>query len=137
MVRDHNQFWKALDALAAGSTIVIDRPGGSAHPKYPQLIYPLDYGYLQDTAAMDGEGVDLWLGSRPDKTLDAVICIVDLAKRETELKLLIGCTEEEKEAVDRFHNQTELMKGILIQRPSVSDPGEAAIKVLPSDQAEL
>lgn len=48
--------------------------------------------------------------------MDAVICIVDLAKRETEIKLLIGCTDDEKEIVYRFHNQTELMKGILICR---------------------
>lgn len=68
---------------------------------------------------MDGEGVDVWLGSRQEKTLDAVVCVVDLAKRETELKLLMGCTEEEKEAVYRFHNQTGQMKGLLILRPAI------------------
>lgn len=109
-------FWKALDILAAESTVIIDRPKNSVHPKFPDLIYPLDYGYLQGTAAMDGEGIDIWLGSREDRQLDAVICIVDLAKRETEIKLLIGCTDDEKEIVYRFHNQTELMKGILICR---------------------
>ncbi len=109
-------FWKALDILVEESNIIIDRPQNSIHPKFPDLIYPLDYGYLQGTAAMDEEGVDIWLGSREDRQLDAVICIVDLAKRETEIKLLIGCTDEEKETVYRFHNQTEMMKGILICR---------------------
>ena len=54
-------FWRALDALVAGSEIVIDRPRGSAHPRYPDVIYPLDYGYLAGTRAADGDGIDVRL----------------------------------------------------------------------------
>ena len=121
-------FWEALEILAAESPVVIDRPKGCPHPKHRELIYPLDYGYLQETAAMDGEGVDVWLGSRQEKTPDAVVCVVDLAKRETELKLLMGCTEEEKEAVYRFHNQTGQMKGLLILRPAHLQPAAEVIE---------
>ena len=64
-------FWKALDTLAAESTVIIDRPKGSVHPKFADLIYPLDYGYLQGTASMDGEGVDIWLGSREENLSSA------------------------------------------------------------------
>ena len=39
-----DSFWEALDRLAANSRLVIDRPQGSAHPRYPDLIYPYDYG---------------------------------------------------------------------------------------------
>ena len=40
MVRDEllpagTGFWEALDRLVSASTIVIDRPKGSAHPRYP------------------------------------------------------------------------------------------------------
>lgn len=38
-------FWSALDELVAGSDLVIDRPQGAAHPRYPDLVYPLDYGF--------------------------------------------------------------------------------------------
>ncbi len=103
-------------------------PRGCPSPKHRELIYPLDYGYLQGTAAMDGEGIVVWLGSRQEKTLDAVVCVVDLAKRETEIKLLMGCMEEEKKAVYRFHNQIgrlHLFRGDLLQ-----DPGKGP---LPSD----
>jgi len=41
---------------------------------------------------------------------------VDLMKRDSEIKILIGCTEEEKAIVYRTHNETEFMKGILINR---------------------
>lgn len=52
-------FWEALDVLLAGGEIVIDRPKGSAHPRYPHMIYPLDYGYLAGSASMDGGGIDV------------------------------------------------------------------------------
>ena len=109
-------FWAALDQLMASSRLVIDRPKGMAHPRYPDMIYPLDYGYLQDTTAMDGGGIDVWAGSDPARGLDAVMVTVDLVKRDSEIKLLIGCTEEEKQLVWHQHNDSESMKGMLIRR---------------------
>ena len=110
-------FWAALDQLTASSRLVIDRPRGTAHPRYPDMIYPLDYGYLADTTAMDGGGIDGWAGSVPARGLDAVMVTVDLMKRDSEIKLLIGCTEEEKQLVWHQHNDSQYMKGILIRRP--------------------
>ena len=109
-------FWNALDGLFAQSEIVLDRPKGSAHPRYPHMIYPLDYGYLKDTSSMDGGGFDVWLGSDPTRKIDAMICTVDLIKRDSEIKLLIGCTEAEKQTALNSHNDSEYMKGILIRR---------------------
>lgn len=109
-------FWLALEKLVNASEIVIDRPCGTAHPRYPDFVYPLDYGYLKNTASMDGGGIDVWLGSDRERQIDAVVCIVDVLKRDSEIKVLIGCTEEEKQTVYRVHNETEYMKGILIRR---------------------
>ena len=64
---------------------------------------------------MDGGGIDVWVGSGEQK-VDAVMCIVDLWKRDSEIKILIGCTEAEKREVYRTHNESENMKGILIRR---------------------
>ena len=110
-----NDFWEALDLLADNSEIVIDRPKGSVHPKYPDFVYKIDNGYLKDTSSMDGGGIDVWVGSG-DKKIDAIMCIVDLMKRDSEIKILIGCTEEEKQMIYQTHNETEYMKGILIRR---------------------
>ena len=108
-------FWSAIDELVSSSEIVIDRPKGSAHPRYPGFIYKVDYGYLKDTSSMDGAGIDIWVGSG-EKKIDAVMCIVDWSKRDSEIKILMGCTEEEKLEVYKTHNETEYMKGILIRR---------------------
>ena len=111
-----NDFWKAVDALVSSGKIVIDRPKGSTHPRYPEIKYELDYGYIENTASMDGSGIDVWRGSLPDGICDAIICTVDLWKRDSEIKLIIGCTEEEKTIAYNFHNASEFMKGILIRR---------------------
>ncbi|MCC8073121.1 MAG: inorganic pyrophosphatase [Clostridiales bacterium] len=111
----NDEFWNALDELVKQSEIVIDRPKGSAHPRFPDFIYKVDYGYLKDTASMDGDGIDVWVGT-DEKKIDAVICIVDLMKKDSEIKILIGCTEEEKQIIYQTHNETEYMKGILIRR---------------------
>lgn len=111
----NDEFWKALDELVSNSQIVIDRPKGTAHPKYPDVIYRVDYGYLKDTASMDGAGIDVWVGTG-EKKVDAIMCTVDLMKRDSEIKILIGCTEEEKKIVYETHNDSKYMKGILIRR---------------------
>ena len=106
-----SEFWKALDDLVENSEIVIDRPKGTKHPKYPDFIYRVDYGYLKNTTYMDGAGIDVWVGSG-DKIIDAIMCIIDLMKRDSEIKILIGCTEDEKRIIYQTHNETEYMKGI-------------------------
>lgn len=54
----NEDFWKALDELVNNSEIVIDRPRGSAHPRFPNFIYKVDYGYLKDTTSMDGAEIE-------------------------------------------------------------------------------
>ena len=115
MMQNNSEFWDVLDDLVANSEIIIDRPKGTAHPKYPNFIYRVDYGYLKGTSSMDGDGIDVWIGSA-DKKIDAIMCIVDLMKKDSEIKILIGCTEEEKAIVYETHNETQFMKGILIRR---------------------
>lgn len=112
----NHEFWNALDELVQSSEIVIDRPKGSAHPRYADFIYQVDYGYLKNTSSMDGDGIDVWVGTDSEQKIDAVMCIVDLMKRDSEIKILIGCTEEEKRIVYKTHNETQHMKGILIRR---------------------
>ena len=113
-------FWQALDRLAAESELVIDRPKGSAHPRYPDCIYPLDYGYLRGTASADGGGIDVWRGTAPDASISAIMATVDLIKRDSEIKILMGCTEEEIALVSGTHNNSSMMKGILVRREGAS-----------------
>lgn len=55
----NKEFWEALDNLVRESEIVIDRPKGTVHPRYQDLVYKVDYGYLKNTFSMDGGGIDV------------------------------------------------------------------------------
>lgn len=110
------EFWNALDSLVKQSEVVIDRPKGTVHPQYLDFLYEVDYGYLKDTASMDGGGIDVWKGTDNEQKIDAIMCTVDLTKKDSEIKILIGCTEEEKEKIYHTYNNSANMKGILIPR---------------------
>lgn len=42
-------------------TVIVDRPLGSAHPSYPEMIYPVNYGYVEGIMAGDGEEQDAYV----------------------------------------------------------------------------
>ena len=41
--------------------VIIDRPLGSRHPKYANIIYPINYGYIEGIIAPDGEEQDAYV----------------------------------------------------------------------------
>jgi inorganic pyrophosphatase len=103
-MRADAHFWSVVERLVTTSEIVIDRPKGSTHPRYPNLVYPLDYGYLESTRSGDGAGIDVWVGSLPEKEVTGVVVSVDVQKRDAEIKVLVACTPGEARVVLAFHN---------------------------------
>ncbi len=41
--------------------VIVDRPMGSVHPKHDDLIYPINYGYVEGIIAGDGEEQDVYI----------------------------------------------------------------------------
>ena len=111
----NDKLFDALDTLVSSSEIVLDRPRGSAHPRYPDFIYPLDYGYLKGTSSGDGDGIDVWVGSKSEQRVTGIIMCVDLMKRDSECKVLVACTHEEMLAIAAIHQQG-LQSALLIER---------------------
>ena len=126
-----SDFWRKLDRLVAANKLVVDRPKGSSHPRYPALLYPLDYGYLDGTRSADGEGIDVWVGSLPDRTVTGVICSVDVLTQEAEIKLLLGCTAIESAQALNTHNRGS-QAGLLVQRCTTGGTATASSAVLRS-----
>jgi inorganic pyrophosphatase len=112
----NEDFWQKLDQLVAGSPVKVDRPKGTPHPRYSSFVYPFDYGYLEHTRSGDGGGIDVWIGGLPEKDVTAIICTVDLEKRDAEMKVLLGCTAQEAQAILNVHNRGS-QAGLLIERP--------------------
>ncbi|MCM1362935.1 MAG: inorganic pyrophosphatase [Clostridiales bacterium] len=42
-------------------TVTVDRPLGSYHPKYKDMYYPINYGYIEGIIAPDGEEQDAYI----------------------------------------------------------------------------
>ena len=109
------EFWQRLDTLANRCAVIVDRPKGSAHPGYPSLVYPLDYGYLEGTRSADGGGIDMWVGSLGQRVVTGILCTVDLRKGDAEIKILLDCTEDEAAQALAAHSRGE-QSGLLILR---------------------
>jgi inorganic pyrophosphatase len=101
--------------------MTIDRPKGSKHPKYTDMIYEFDYGYLKNTKTTDGSGIDVFKGTLHNKNVNTIICTIDLLKKDIEIKLLIGCTIPQKRKIYEFLNASENMKAILIEKDVLVD----------------
>ena len=85
-------FWQKLDTLYLSSKLVVDRPKGTCHYKYSNLVYPVDYGYLNDTTGSDQAPIDVFRGTQKSNLIQAEYAILE------------------------FLNQTEFQKAILVRR---------------------
>jgi inorganic pyrophosphatase len=112
---DSASFWGYLEQLINSGHIIIDRPNKTAHPSFPDIVYPLDYGYLEGTVVMDGGGVDVWKGAAGTNYITGVLVTVDLRKHDTEVKILLGCTETEMQIILDFQTSRS-MQALLVRR---------------------
>ena len=48
-------------ALGRIVTVIVDRPLGSRHPDHPDMVYPVNYGYIPGIMAADGEEQDAYV----------------------------------------------------------------------------
>jgi inorganic pyrophosphatase len=93
--------WPRWEQLIDERRIVIDRPRGAAHPLYPDMIYPCDYGHLPGTVAADGDGIDVFVG--PVQTgLVGLIALTHRPSGIADPKLLMNLTQEDAEALIAF-----------------------------------
>ena len=124
-MKDDN-FWSKLALLVSATSVVVDRPKGSTHPRIPTLVYPLDYGYLSGTRSGDGHGIDVWIGTLKRRVVTGLVCTVDLEKRDTEVKILLGCTRAEQERVLSIHNYEAGHQSAVLVRAQIGTPRRRA-----------
>lgn len=108
---NNGYFWQKIDSLVLSTNIVISQPKESHHPEYLNMVYPVDYGYLTDTDA-----IKVFKGSLKSTKVESIMIVGDILKRDLEVKLLMGCNEEEEKKILHFINQTDYQKGILVRR---------------------
>ncbi|EYB66733.1 inorganic pyrophosphatase-like protein [Deinococcus phoenicis] len=72
--------------------VVVDRPLGSRHPRWPDLVYPVNYGELPGTVGGDGHPIDAYLlgWDRPVREARGVVTAVIVREDDAEDKLVVG-----------------------------------------------
>lgn len=76
--------------------VKIDRPLGSKHPRYKNK-YPVNYGFIPDTKAPDGEEIDAYvLGENEPLETFSGRCIAILHRTDDDDDKLIVCEDGKK-----------------------------------------
>ena len=105
-----------------GKTVcgVIDRPLGSHHPDYPDLIYPLNYGYVEGMIAADGDFQDVYVlgADKPLKTFEGKVIAVYHRFNDVEDKWIVsldGSNYSDEEILEAIHFQEQYFEGELLR----------------------
>lgn len=98
---------------------IIDRPIGSNHPKY-DIVYPVNYGYVEGIIGGDGEEQDVYvLGSDdPLETFEGKVIAVYHRFNDTEDKWIVsldGSDYSDEEILQQIHFQEQYFEGTLLR----------------------
>ena len=91
-VRRAEHVRDALALLGRAVPVAIDRPLGSTHPRWPDLVYRINYGHVPGTVAPDGEEIDAYvLGvTRRLRAFEGICVAVVERLDDVECKLVVA-----------------------------------------------
>lgn len=83
-------------------TVVMDRPLGSKHPRHG-FIYPINYGYIPDTVAGDGEEVDAYIIGEfePLERFEGYIVAIIRRNDDVEEKMVV-CKQRDRYTLEQI-----------------------------------
>lgn len=81
-------------------TVTVDRPLGSAHPDYPDMIYPVNYGYIAGVVAPDGEAQDAYILGVDEPVESFTGVVIGIVCRENDIEDKWVVVSEEKAGTD-------------------------------------
>lgn len=111
-------FWQKIDALYLSGDYKIIYRKGQAHPRYPGMYFPCDYGHIV-TVSSDEETSMKVYKSIGGKRVDAIVICANLLSKDITINALVGLSEDEEEAVLSFLNHTDYQKCIYVRRGNV------------------
>lgn len=101
--------------------VIVDRPIGSHHPKYKDMIYPINYGYVEGIIAGDGEEQDAYIVGidKPLKTYTGILIAVIHRFDDVEDKWVVSFKENKYtiEDIEKLvYFQEKYYRHIIIQK---------------------
>lgn len=77
---------EALHEIGQTYHITIDRPIGSIHPKHPDIVYPINYGYIADLMGGDDEEQDVYVLDATEPLYEALVTIIAVIYRADDVE---------------------------------------------------
>lgn len=96
--------------------VTVDRQLGTSHPRFPNIIYPINYGYIDGTIGGDGMPIDAYIIDQSitkglEKYTGFVIAVVH-RKNDKENKLIVSSKDAYKAFFTNFSNVKKLKEEI-------------------------
>ena len=78
--------------LGESVTVIVDRPLGTTHPNHKDIIYPVNYGYIENIFAGDGEEQDAYILGVDEKVNNFMGTVIAIIHRidDVEDKLVVA-----------------------------------------------
>lgn len=111
---------KLLSMLGSKITMYVDRPINSTHPKHKDIIYKVNYGYIKEIIALDGEYQDAYLlGVEQEvKCYEGIVYAIVERENDNEDKLIVvpeGLDFTIKEIEEKINFQEKFFKHKIIK----------------------
>ena len=111
----HKDYSSIIGTTVKGK---IDRPLGSAHPRHPEMIYPINYGYVSDVFAGDGAEQDVYIfgTDQPIHEYEGKVIAVYHRLNDCEDKWIVSLDDlphSDKEILEKISFQEQYFMGEL------------------------
>jgi inorganic pyrophosphatase len=100
-------------------TVTVDRAMGTYHPNHPDILYPINYGYIKGIMAPDGEEQDAYiLGiSEPVEEFTGKIIAIIHRNNDVEDKWVVApenTTFSKEEIIKQTHFQEQYFETYIV-----------------------
>ena len=91
--------------------VYIDRPIGSTHPKYNNIIYPVNYGYMKEITAVDGDYQDVYVLGEENKIDYCVGKVYAVVERDNDVEdKLIVTTDDRDYSIEEIKERIDFQE---------------------------
>ena len=110
----------AKDVIGKTVTGTVDRPIGSHHPRYPDMVYPVNYGFVDGIIAGDGDYQDVYVlgADEPIRSFEGRVIAVYRRLDDVEDKWVVsldGSDYADEEILRAIRFQEQYFEGKLLR----------------------
>ena len=102
---------KLENMIGQNVKVYVDRPMKSNHPKHDDIVYPVNYGYIKEIVAGDGEYQDAYILGEDDEcdSCEGIVYAVIERENDNEDKLVV-VTNNKKYSIEKIKDKVNFQE---------------------------